>query len=139
MFLTCRATPFSWGFGERGRFDTQLTFGAASLYWAAPLPTRGRLRVTGGVREGSTETVPADFPRTPGTVRRIRVESRRFREVRPGSRCWVYADSTASYRDVDTTPAAFAPPAFHGHHRVGETGVLVDVDVDDRAVSPAAR
>jgi hypothetical protein len=75
--------------------------------------------------------VPEDFPATAGTVRRIRVETRDFKEDPPGSGGWVPADAGARYRDVSVSPQWFVGmPSTAGRARV-ETGVLVDLEVDD--------
>jgi hypothetical protein len=64
-------------------------------------------------------------------VRRIRVETRDYREDPPGSRGWVYAHSIATCRDVSGLPKWFADvPGDAGRTRA-ETGVLVELEVDD--------
>jgi hypothetical protein len=127
--LTGQAEPFVWEFGEQDRTDVRLSVGSAVLYWSAPEVVAGAVSVTGAVHEDHHAGVPGDFPATTGRVRRIRVESRDFREDPPHSREWVYAGPSASYRDVSTSPTWFADLTGDAVRRRSETGVLVDLEV----------
>jgi hypothetical protein len=104
---------------------------AAVLYWSAPEELAGAVTATGIVQEDHHAGVPEDFPATTGRVRRIRVESRDFREDRPRSREWVYAGPSASYRDVSRSPTRFDYLTGDAVRRRSETGVLVDLEVGD--------
>jgi len=129
--LTAHAEPFSRDLGEVGRTDTRLTAGAAVLYWSAAGAVAGAVILTGGVHEDHHAGVPEDFPVTTGMVRRIRVETRDYREDPAQSRTWVKAHSRATYRDVSMSPTWFADvPGDAGQTRA-ETGVLVDLEVND--------
>jgi hypothetical protein len=129
--LTGQAEPFVWELGEPDRANVRLRVGSAVLYWSAPEVVAGAVTVTGAVQEDHHAGVPEDFPVTSGTVRRIRVESRYFREDPPRSRTWVYAGPSASYRDVSTSPTWFDDLIGDAVRRRSETGVLVDLEVDD--------
>jgi len=129
--LTAHAELFSWDLGEPGRTDIRLTAGAAILYWSAADAIAGMVTLTGGVHEDHHADVPEDFPITTGVVRRIRVETRDYREDPPGSRGWVYANSIATYRDVSVSPKWFADVPGEAGRTRAETGVLVELEVDD--------
>jgi hypothetical protein len=129
--LTGRAESFVREFGEQDRADVRLRVGAAVLYWSAPEELAGAVTATGIVQEDHHAGVPEDFPATTGRVRRIRVESRDFREDRPRSREWVYAGPSASYRDVSRSPTRFDYLTGDAVRRRSETGVLVDLEVGD--------
>lgn len=101
------------------------------LYWSAPKIVAGTVTVTGSVHEDHHGGVPDDLPATTGRVRRIRVESRELTEVSPGSGGWVPAGRSASYRDAGTSPTWFDDAAGDTARRRAETGVLVDLEVDD--------
>jgi hypothetical protein len=131
--LTGHGEPFVWELGEQDRTDVRLRVGPVVLYWSTPEVVAGAVSVTGAVQEDHHAGIPEDFPVTTGRVRRIRVESRDFREDPPRSRVWVYAGPSASYREVSTSPTWFDDLTVTGDavRRRSETGVLVDLEVDD--------
>ena len=129
--LTADAEPFPWDSGEQGRTGVRLTRGAAVLFCSAAEAMVGAVTLTGGVHEDHHADVPEDFPATPGTVRRIRVETRDFTEDPPRSGAWIPADAGARYRDVSVSPKWFVDMSNTAEPAGVETGVLVDLEVDD--------
>ena len=83
VVLTAHAEPFSWENGEQGMANIRLNMGAAVLYWWAPEFTAGAVTVVGSVWEDHHAGLPEDFPVTAGVIRRLRVETREYREDPP--------------------------------------------------------
>ncbi|WP_201464626.1 hypothetical protein [Janibacter melonis] len=70
--LHATATPLSpWPGAELGRHPTRLDADGAYIYWDAPSPVSGAVRVRGGL-EGHTVDAPQGFPMVAGVVRRVR-------------------------------------------------------------------
>ncbi|WP_007517728.1 MULTISPECIES: DUF6578 domain-containing protein [Pseudofrankia] len=98
-----------------------------SLYWVARQPTAGPVRLTGYIGEDHHAGVPESFPETHGTIRGIRVQTRRMIEVGPKS--WQPTDEPPSYEDVTTAPKRFQTALRPGQIGTVQTGILVDLDV----------
>lgn len=108
--LAGQAEPFVWEEGERDRTYVQLRVGSAVLYWSASEIVAGAVTVTGSVHEDHH-----------GGAHRGLARFWRVGACRP----------SASYRDVGTSPTWFDDAAGDTARRRAETGVLVDLEVDD--------
>jgi hypothetical protein len=129
-------------FDGSARFDIRLalTGTAGWLYWAAPRPVSGRIRLIGRITEDHHVRIPDTLPPTSGTVLGIEVEARRFQRDPPGSRMWIPSPDPPSYRQVTTSPRTFGRS---DGFETAETGILVDLQLADvpapsRAAASAA-
>ena len=110
-------------------YPVSLTRGGLRLFWAAPRPVHGQVHLTGTIREDHHVDLPTGHPRTAGTVRRIRVVTRDHRQADSGT--WVPTSDPPRYRDVSTCPRRFSWPDHDTPVLALQTGVLVDLDVED--------
>jgi hypothetical protein len=113
-----QARPLAWEHVAHGRHPVRLDVGPAALYWEAPEPITGDVRIIGAIRHDATEAPPG-FPDTRGIVRRIRMEWTSYTkattgEWRPGaSDLTQYVDVATSYfpPDPDSAPSVSLPEA----------------------------
>jgi Family of unknown function (DUF6578) len=89
----------------------------------------GRLRVRGLLKEDHHGAIPGEIPRTHGTVRQIQVVTRPY--VRVGTRSWFPRGDEVELRDVARSPERFDTAEVQPGLQMSETGLLVELDVDD--------
>lgn len=97
----------SWPAAELSRHPVRIDLDGAALYWDAPRPVEGPLRVSGTIST-NTMDAPDGFPVTVGVVRRVRMEWRDYVAGPDGS--WV-GGPESTYEEVAVT---YVPPPRPG-------------------------
>lgn len=92
------ARPLSaWPGAGFGAHPIRVDLEGGALYWDAPEPVAGAVRLVGTVSSNNVDA-PDGFPRTSGVVRRVRMERQEF--VMSPDGCWRRVSGEARYEEV---------------------------------------
>ncbi len=141
--LDALATPFRFGDGDGAEFGgpriaaedfpTGLHCGDLHVFWSAPGTRSGPVRVRGRLFEEHHGSAPERFPRTVGTVARVRVVTQEYVPSPTEERLYLHGDAPPRYRDVPRSPTRFAGPPEEDGPYWAESGVLVDLEIPGAA------
>jgi hypothetical protein len=119
--------PVGAGLDLSADHPVQLDAGPLHAYWLAPRPVTGPVQLAGWLQEDHHGALPYPFPRTAGTVGRVRVRTQEYVADPSDPQMFSPGGAPPAYRDVDRSPKHFVFLHGGGRHRHSEDGVLVDL------------